>query len=160
MAMSDMTLGQYFPAESVIHRLDARIKIVLAIAFMVLAFLVNTLQGYGMVLGLLVVTIFAIPCAYPICLKGPKANSIYFNFYVCFKPLFNAGTDGMGTLVDLYHHKGEPAICRSDVCTFGAAGGRNFDADVDNRAAAAYRRAGIAAETAESHSLSRCMKWR
>ena len=37
MAMSDMTLGQYFPAESVIHRLDARIKIVLAIAFMVLA---------------------------------------------------------------------------------------------------------------------------
>ncbi len=38
MAMSDMTLGQYFPAESVIHRLDARIKIVLAIAFMVLAF--------------------------------------------------------------------------------------------------------------------------
>ena len=60
----------------------------------------------------------------------------------------------MGTLVDFYHHKGEPAICRSDVCTLGAAGGRNFDADVDNRAAAAYRRAGIAAETAESHSLS------
>ena len=57
MAMSDMTLGQYFPAESVIHRLDARIKIVLAIAFMVLAFLVNTLQGYGMVLGLLGVAV-------------------------------------------------------------------------------------------------------
>ena len=57
MAMSDMTLGQYFPAESVIHRLDARIKIVLAIAFMVLAFLVSTLQGYGMVLGLLGVAV-------------------------------------------------------------------------------------------------------
>ena len=72
MAMSDMTLGQYFPAESVIHRLDARIKIVLAIAFMVLAFLVNTLQGYGMVLGLLVVTILLSRVPIRFVLKGLK----------------------------------------------------------------------------------------
>jgi len=72
MAMSDMTLGQYFPAESVIHRLDARIKIVLAIAFMVLAFLVNTLQGYGMVLGLLVVTISLSRVPIRFVLKGLK----------------------------------------------------------------------------------------
>ena len=72
MAMSDITLGQYFPAESVIHRLDARIKIVLAIAFMVLAFLVNTLQGYGMVLGLLVVTILLSRVPIRFVLKGLK----------------------------------------------------------------------------------------
>lgn len=72
MAMSDMTLGQYFPAESVIHRLDARIKIVLAIAFMVLAFLVNTLQGYGMVLGLLVVPILLSRVPIRFVLKGLK----------------------------------------------------------------------------------------
>ena len=72
MAMSDMTLGQYFPAESVIHRLDARIKIVLAIAFMELAFLVNTLQGYGMVLGLLVVTILLSRVPIRFVLKGLK----------------------------------------------------------------------------------------
>ena len=72
MAMSDMTLGQYFPAESVIHRLDARIKIVLAIAFMVLAFLVSTLQGYGMVLGLLAVTILLSHVPIRFVLKGLK----------------------------------------------------------------------------------------
>ena len=72
MAMSDMTLGQYFPAESVIHRLDARIKIVLAIAFMVLAFLVSTLQGYGMVLGLLAVTILLSRVPIRFVLKGLK----------------------------------------------------------------------------------------
>ena len=72
MAMSDITLGQYFPAESVIHRLDARIKIVLAIAFMVLAFLVSTLQGYGMVLGLLAVTILLSRVPIRFVLKGLK----------------------------------------------------------------------------------------
>ena len=72
MAMSDMTLGQYFPAESVIHRLDARIKIVLAIAFMVLAFLVSTLQGYGMGLGLLAVTILLSRVPIRFVLKGLK----------------------------------------------------------------------------------------
>ena len=72
MAMSDMTLGQYFPAESVIHRLDARIKIVLVIAFMVLAFLVSTLQGYGMVLGLLAVTILLSRVPIRFVLKGLK----------------------------------------------------------------------------------------
>ncbi len=72
MAMSDMTLGQYFPAESVIHRLDARIKIVLAIAFMVLAFLVNTIQGYGMILGMLLGTILLSRVPFRFVLKGLK----------------------------------------------------------------------------------------
>lgn len=72
MAMSDMTLGQYFPAESVIHRLDARIKIVLAIAFMVLAFLVNTLQGYGMVFAILLATILLSRVPIRFVLKGLK----------------------------------------------------------------------------------------
>ena len=80
MAMSDMTLGQYFPAESVIHRLDARIKIVLAIAFMVLAFLVNTLQGYGMVLGLLVVTILLSRVPIRFVLKGLKPILFFLIF--------------------------------------------------------------------------------
>lgn len=58
MAMSDMTLGQYYPAASLMHRLDARIKIVLAVAFMVLAFLVNTWQGYGMIFLMLMTAIW------------------------------------------------------------------------------------------------------
>ena len=36
--MRDITLGQYFPADSVIHRLDPRIKILSLIAFIVLVF--------------------------------------------------------------------------------------------------------------------------
>ena len=33
MAMSDMTLGQYIPADSLMHRMDARVKILLGPGF-------------------------------------------------------------------------------------------------------------------------------
>ena len=36
--MRDITLGQYFPADSVIHRLDARVKILSLIAYIALIF--------------------------------------------------------------------------------------------------------------------------
>ena len=36
--MRDITLGQYFPADSVLHRLDARIKIISLIAYIALIF--------------------------------------------------------------------------------------------------------------------------
>lgn len=36
--MRDITLGQYFPADSVIHRLDPRIKLISLIAYIVLVF--------------------------------------------------------------------------------------------------------------------------
>lgn len=37
----DITLGQYYPAESAVHRLDPRMKIVLAIVYMVALFLAS-----------------------------------------------------------------------------------------------------------------------
>ena len=36
--LKDITLGQYFPGESVIHRLDARFKIILTTLFIVMLF--------------------------------------------------------------------------------------------------------------------------
>ena len=40
--ISDITLGQFFPGNSVLHRLDPRTKIILSIFFMVTVFLANT----------------------------------------------------------------------------------------------------------------------
>ncbi len=44
--MKNITLGQYYPADSVVHRLDPRVKIVLLIAFVVAVFLVPDLFGF------------------------------------------------------------------------------------------------------------------
>ena len=38
--LNNITLGQYYPAESVVHRLDPRVKIILLIAFVAAVFLV------------------------------------------------------------------------------------------------------------------------
>ena len=35
MALDNITLGQYYPADSVVHRMDPRVKIILLIAVIV-----------------------------------------------------------------------------------------------------------------------------
>lgn len=47
--MSDITLGQYFPGNSPLHKLDARAKIVLLIAFMVAIFICKNFVNLGLV---------------------------------------------------------------------------------------------------------------
>ena len=41
--LKDITLGQFFPGNSAVHRLDPRVKIVLTVAFIVLLFLAQGL---------------------------------------------------------------------------------------------------------------------
>ncbi|MGN1108262.1 MAG: energy-coupling factor transporter transmembrane component T family protein [Oscillospiraceae bacterium] len=49
--IKDITIGQYFPGKSVIHRLDSRVKLVLDILYLVILF---TAQSYtGLILGML-----------------------------------------------------------------------------------------------------------
>ena len=47
--LKNTTLGQYYPAESVVHRLDPRVKIVLLIAFVAAVFLVPNLSGFVLI---------------------------------------------------------------------------------------------------------------
>lgn len=45
--LRDITLGQFYPAKSVLHRLDPRTKFVGTLIFIVSVFLFNTFPGYG-----------------------------------------------------------------------------------------------------------------
>ncbi|MCR5675477.1 MAG: energy-coupling factor transporter transmembrane protein EcfT [Lachnospiraceae bacterium] len=44
--LKDITLGQYYPADSVIHRLDPRVKVVVTLGFIVSLFVISTIPGY------------------------------------------------------------------------------------------------------------------
>lgn len=44
--LGDITLGQYYPVDSPVHRLDPRTKILLTVAFLVCIFLVGSPLGY------------------------------------------------------------------------------------------------------------------
>lgn len=43
----DITLGQYFPGESVIHRLDPRVKIIATLMFIIELFIVDNFLGFA-----------------------------------------------------------------------------------------------------------------
>ena len=51
--LSDITIGQYFPGRSVLHRMDPRVKIVLTFACIVFVFVANNFWGL-LIIGLLV----------------------------------------------------------------------------------------------------------
>ena len=51
--LRDITLGQYFPGESVIHRLDPRMKIILTFGYIIVLFLARGVAGYALMLAVL-----------------------------------------------------------------------------------------------------------
>ena len=43
----DITLGQYYQADSVIHKLDPRVKLIATFVFIISLFVVDNFIGYG-----------------------------------------------------------------------------------------------------------------
>ena len=55
--MKDFSFGQYYPTNSFVHKLDARVKILAVVAYIVGVFLVQSFQFMGFVACLLFVLI-------------------------------------------------------------------------------------------------------
>ena len=70
--LTDITIGQYFPGDSIIHRLDPRIKILMTIILITALFLIARFTGFAIFLGF--VTIIILVAGLPIkkILKGLK----------------------------------------------------------------------------------------
>lgn len=56
--LKDITLGQYFPGNSPIHRLDPRTKLLILVVYIVALFLAVNWVSYGLMLAFLLVCIF------------------------------------------------------------------------------------------------------
>ncbi len=98
--ISDITLGQYFPGFSVVHKLDPRTKILLTIAFIVCVFLVNNFTGFALLILLCLTLIKMSNISCSIILKAIKP----IVFILIFTALINIFiTKGAGTpLVEFY----------------------------------------------------------
>ena len=90
MINTSITIGQYIPGDSIIHRADPRTKILLSIAFMVVIFLVNSFWTFtAMALFvLLTVIISGVPVKYT--LRGLKP----IMFIIIFTAVINIFTTG------------------------------------------------------------------
>ena len=61
--LGDITIGQYYPGNSILHKLDPRTKIIAILVYMISLFIVNNFYGLiGMLLlSALVITISKVP---------------------------------------------------------------------------------------------------
>lgn len=83
--MREFTFGQYYPENSIIHRLDARVKIVMTIAFMVAIFLVEDFIGFLIPIAFLAVEIALSKVPFKYVLKTLKP----IVFLVVFTAILN-----------------------------------------------------------------------
>ena len=82
--VKDITIGQFFPGNSAIHKLDARIKLIATFVFMISLFIINKFWPYAIVLVALmgVIKLSNIPTKF--ILKGLKPLKwiIIFTFVI------------------------------------------------------------------------------
>jgi energy-coupling factor transport system permease protein len=87
----DITIGQYYPADSLIHRLDPRVKLVGTIFYIASLFIFHT---WGYVLGtvFLVSAILLSKVPFSFMVKGLKAIWMLLIFTMALNILFTPGT--------------------------------------------------------------------
>ena len=78
----DITIGQYFPGNSVIHRLDPRVKIIATLLFIIEIFIVDNFLGFavaGLCLGA-VIAVSRVPLGYIVRGLKPILIILLFTF--------------------------------------------------------------------------------
>ncbi len=89
--LRDITIGQFYPRDSVIHRLDPRVKIVGVLLYMISLFLFHSYVGYVLVTLFLgtVIGLSSVPLSY--ILKGLKPILILLLFTAFFHVFMTEG---------------------------------------------------------------------
>ena len=70
--IKDITIGQYIPGDSFVHKLDPRLKILISLLFIVDLFLVNNFIGYLFVVTFILATILIADLPFKYIYKGLK----------------------------------------------------------------------------------------
>ncbi len=91
--MKDVSFGQYFPAQSFVHKLDARVKILAVVAYMVAVFMVQSFQFMGFALCLLFVLVSTAFAKVPFLrvLKSIKGIMFFIVLSAILQLFFNKG---------------------------------------------------------------------
>ena len=88
----DITLGQYYPTDSVIHRLDPRTKLVWTLVYLVSLFLFRSFAAYVIAVLFLAGVIKASKVPFKFMVKGMKAVAILLLITVAFNLFLIPGT--------------------------------------------------------------------
>ena len=89
--LKDITLGQYFPGNSIVHRLDPRTKLLVLVGYIVALFMANNWISYGVCLAFLSVSIGISTIPMKSIVKGMKPLIMILVFTGLLNLLFTGG---------------------------------------------------------------------
>ena len=89
--MRDITIGQYYPADSVLHKLDPRVKLVGTFAFLVSLFVGEGIAAYAVATVFLAMIIKLSKVPFKMIIKGLKAIIIILLITVSFNLFLTDG---------------------------------------------------------------------
>lgn len=87
----DITIGQYYPAKSFIHRLDPRVKIVCTLLFLISLFVQNSILGYALATVFLIMIIKVSRVPFKFIVKGLKAVVLLLLFTIVMNLFLTEG---------------------------------------------------------------------
>lgn len=87
----DITIGQYYPADSILHRLDPRVKFVSTLVYIVSLFVFSSWVGYGVAALFLAVLIGLSKVPFKFMVKGLKPIVILMLVTMFFNMIFTPG---------------------------------------------------------------------
>ncbi len=93
--LKDISIGQYFPGKSVVHRMDPRIKIILTFAYIIMLFIIKNTLAFSVAILFLIILIATAKIPFKAVLRGVKPilplvifTSILNIFFIDGKILF------------------------------------------------------------------------
>lgn len=89
--LKDITLGQYFPGKTVVHRLDPRTKLILLVAYIVALFTAGNWLGYGLCLAFLACSVWISKIKPKALVKGLKPVLIIVIFTAVLNLFYTKG---------------------------------------------------------------------
>ena len=91
--LKNITMGQYYPVDSVVHRLDPRMKLILAILFIVAVFMAHSFVGYLLLLAFLVFACKMSNVPFRLLLKGLRPLRMIIIITFLLNLFFTPGED-------------------------------------------------------------------
>ncbi len=89
--LRDITLGQYYQTDSVIHKLDPRVKLIATICFIISLFVVKSWVGYAIAAIFLAVSIKLSKVPFKYMIKGMRAIVFILLITVVFNLFLTPG---------------------------------------------------------------------
>lgn len=92
--LKNITIGQYLPGESFIHRLDPRTKILVSMFFIACLFIINKFIGYTVIIGFLLSVILVAKIPFRFIFNGLKPIFFLVAFTAVLNIFMTIGTPG------------------------------------------------------------------